>query len=144
MVRLLAFIRHADPGLVLGAGVGDTGEPDLAIKDLTGAMRLSIDVGLPDWRRVKKSVLRTREHVVYTYGGRAATSWWKLAAEPLAACPNLTVMAVPDATLAAMAALIERSMEFDCMVQDGELRLTAGTRSVSADIVSWQTVTNLP
>ena len=48
MVRLIAFTLYANEALTFGKGLSDDEEPDLWQKDLTGAIQLWIDVGLPD------------------------------------------------------------------------------------------------
>jgi hypothetical protein len=51
--RLVAtyWAWHADPALSFGKGLSAEDEPDLWRKDLTGAIELWIEVGLPDERR---------------------------------------------------------------------------------------------
>ena len=48
MARLLAFALNADEALAFGKGLSSDDEPDLWQKDLTGAIQLWIEVGLPD------------------------------------------------------------------------------------------------
>ena len=50
MVRLLAFAQNAHEALSFANGLSTDDEPDLWQKDLTGAIELWIDVGLPDER----------------------------------------------------------------------------------------------
>ena len=47
MVRLVAFALHASEELAFTKGLSDTDEPDLWEKDLTGAVKLWIEVGQP-------------------------------------------------------------------------------------------------
>ena len=58
MVRLLAFILHADEQLNFTRGLCVDDEPDLWQKNLTNEIELWIDVGLPDERRVRKACSR--------------------------------------------------------------------------------------
>ena len=48
MVRLLAFALHAHEYLEFGQGMTADDEADVWQKDLTGAIELWIDVGMPD------------------------------------------------------------------------------------------------
>ena len=50
MVRLLAFMLFADERLEFGRGISSDDEPDLWLKDLTGAIDLWISVGQLDER----------------------------------------------------------------------------------------------
>ena len=124
MVRLLAFALNADEALEFGRGLSTEDEPDLIRRDLTGAIELWIDVGLPDEREVRKAAGRAREVKVYTYGGRAAALWWEQNRAALARLSNLTVIDVPDDVAAAVAALAARSMRIDCTIQEGQLWLS--------------------
>lgn len=47
MVRLIGFAMYANEALIFGKGLSDDEEPDLWQKDLTGAIELWMDVGLP-------------------------------------------------------------------------------------------------
>ena len=55
MVRLLAFALHAHEYLEFGQGMTNDDEADLWQKDLTGAIELWIDVGIPDEKLIRKA-----------------------------------------------------------------------------------------
>src|SRR5260221_12260054 len=76
MVRLLAFAMNADEALEFGRGLSSEDEPDLVKRDLTGAIELWIDVGLPDEREIRKASGRSDAVKVYIYGGRSAAPRW--------------------------------------------------------------------
>jgi len=93
MLRVLAFALHADPGLAFGRGISTDDEPDLWQRDLTGAIRLWIDVGQPDEKLVRRACGRAHEVVVYTFG-RGADLWWGRSQGALARMQNLRVLRV--------------------------------------------------
>jgi uncharacterized protein YaeQ len=126
MVRLLAFALNADERLEFGRGLSSEGEPDLSKTDLTGAIDLWIDVGLPDEREVRKASGRAREVKVYLYGGRAASLWWGQNQAALARLDNLTVVDVPDDFASSLTRLAQRNMRLDCTIQEGRLYLSHG------------------
>lgn len=130
MVRLLAFALHADEQLVFGKGLSSDDEPDLWQKDLTGAIDLWIDVGLPEERRVRRAAGRARQVVLYCYGGRVAEIWWEQNRSAFERLQNLTVIRLPPESTQALAALAERGMNLQCMMQDGELLLTGSGNSL--------------
>jgi uncharacterized protein YaeQ len=125
MVRLLAFALNADDALEFGRGLSSEDEPDLIKRDLTGAIDLWIDVGLPDEREVRKAAGRSREVKVYVYGGRSAALWWTQNEGALARLRNLSVIEIPEAVADAVAALAERNMRIDCTIQDAQVWLAA-------------------
>jgi uncharacterized protein YaeQ len=57
MVRVLAYALNAHERLAFGKGLSDVEDPDLSLKDLTGRVQLWIEVGLPDEKTDRKSVV---------------------------------------------------------------------------------------
>ena len=129
MVRLLAFALNADEALEFGRGLSAEDEPDLVKRDLTGAIETWIEVGLPDEREVRKAAGRARVVKVYAYGGRSASLWWEQNRAALERLDNLTVIEIPEDALATIGAMAERTMRFDCTIQEGQLYFSgeAGT-----------------
>jgi uncharacterized protein YaeQ len=131
MMRLLAFALHADEALSFGGGLSTEDEPDLWRKDLTGVIELWIEVGQPDEKRIRRACGRSQQVVIYTYSGRGAQLWWDKISGELARCKNLRVFDVAAGTSAELAALAQRSMRLQCIVQDGELQLMSETCNVN-------------
>ena len=121
MVRVLAFALYADEALGFGKGLSAEDEPDLWLKDLTGAIDLWIEVGLPDEKRIRKACGRATQVVVIAYGGRVAEMWWEQNAKALARCDNLTVLNLPVDVSMGLAALSQRTMRLQCLIQDGQI-----------------------
>lgn len=129
MVRLLAFTLHAGPALVFGKGLSTEDEPDLWQKDLTGAIEQWVDVGLPDERRILKACGRAGQVAVYCYGSTSAI-WWSQLASRLERAKNLRVYSLAPAATQALALLAERNMRLQCTVQDGQIWINSGDRTV--------------
>ena len=130
MVRLLAFALHADERLEFGRGLSADDEPALWRKDLTGAIELWIEVGLPDEREIRKACGKANRVVVLCYGGRGADLWWEQNRDRLERLRNLTVVALPSAATQELAALASRSMGLQCSIQDGQAWLTDGAQTI--------------
>ncbi len=132
MVRLLAFAIHASAALTFTKGLFDTDEPDLWCKDLTGAIELWIEVGQPDEKRILKACGRSQQVIVYSYG---ATShiWWKQIANKVERARNLTVINLPSDAAADLATLAQRTMQLQCTIQDGQIWLTDGSKTVEIE-----------
>lgn len=133
MVRVLAFALYASDTLAFGKGLSTEDEPDLWQKDLTGAIDLWIDVGLPDERDIRKACGRSRQVVVVTYGRAAADIWWNQHRSKLEKLNNLTVLRLPAETTQELAALVNRSMQLQCTIQDGEVLVSGESGSVRAE-----------
>lgn len=131
MVRLVAFALHASERLEFGKGLSTDDEPDLWRRDYTGEIELWIDLGQPDESRIRKACGRARQVVVVNYAGRAADLWWDKNAAALSRLGNLTVIDLDEASVDALAAMIERSMRFNALIQDGELQLMGDSGTVT-------------
>lgn len=129
MVRLLAFVLYADERLEFGRGVGSEDEPDLWQRSLSGEIERWIDLGQPDEASIRRACGRAREVVVIGYQPRSFAPWWEKNAAALARCGNLRVLEVDGA--AELAALCARSMQLQCLVQDGEVQLIGDGGSVT-------------
>ena len=136
MVRLLAFALNADEGLDFGRGLSSEDEPDLVKRDLTGAIDLWIDVGLPDERAIRKAAGRARQVKVYAYGGRSAALWWAQTESALARLRNVTVVEIPDSVAASLTSLAQRNMRFDCTIQDAQVWLAANGETIHFEPVT--------
>ena len=123
MLRVLAFAMYADPALIFGKGLSSEDEPDLWRKDLTGAIELWIEVGLPDEKRIRRACGRARHVVVLTYGGRVADLWWQQNQTALQRQDKLTIINLAADESRALAALVARGMQLQCTLQENELWL---------------------
>ncbi|MEW6765718.1 MAG: YaeQ family protein [Pseudomonadota bacterium] len=131
MVRLLAFALNADEALSFTRGLSTDDEPDVWKKDLAGDIDLWIEVGQPDERRLRKACGRARKVIAYAFGGRTADIWWEKIAKDLARLENLSVFNVPEASSAALEALVQRTMRLSCTIQDGDIWISDGQVNVS-------------
>jgi len=134
MVRLLAFALNADENLVFAKGLADIEEPDLWRKDYTGAIKLWVEVGQPDERRLLKACGRAEQVVAYCYASNSSI-WWQGIGNRLERAKNLTVWNLPVATSQALEKMAQRTMQLQCTIQDGQLWLTNDDQTVQVDLV---------
>jgi uncharacterized protein YaeQ len=133
MIRLLAFALHADERLEFGGGLSKDDEPDLWRRSLTGEIEQWIELGQPDEQSIRKACGRARQVVVISYSGRSSDVWWDKIADGLARSKNLTVIDIPAATVQAIASLVDRTMELQCLIQDGQAQLMSAKVNVSVE-----------
>ncbi len=136
MVRLLAFALHAHEYLEFGQGMTADDEADLWQKDLTGAIELWIDVGIPDEKLIRKASGRANQVIVYCYGGRVADMWFAQNSGQFERLKNLTVINLPVESTRAIAKLAQRNMQLQCTIQDGQVWLGDGKDSVIIERVT--------
>ena len=130
MVRLLAFALEAVEHLAFSRGLSADDEPAIWAKDLTGAIELWVEVGLPEDQLLRRACGRARLVKVYCYGGHGAQLWWKSVEDKLARNDNLSVIDLPQEGTRAMAKLAQRTMRLQYTIQEGAVWVTDGTESV--------------
>lgn len=140
MVRLLAFALNAGEALVFGRGLSADDEPDILEKDLTGAIRLWIDVGLPDEKLIRKAAGRAARVMVYAYGGKIVDIWHGENRSGLAKLGNLAIVNVPQAASQQLASLAQRTMDIQCTIQDGQIWFSAGDETIQIELETLQAV----
>jgi uncharacterized protein YaeQ len=140
MVRLLAFACNADEALEFGRGLSTDDEPDIWQKDLTGAIQLWIDVGLPDEKLLRKACGRARQVVLYAYGGKSVDVWYAENRTRLERLENLSIFVVSATITQALADLAQRSMNLQCTIQDGQIWFSAGDETVQIEPVVLQSM----
>ncbi len=129
MLRVLLYALYAQPGMALTKGLFDVDEPDLWVKDLTGAIKLWIDIGQPDESRLRKACGRAEQVVVVCHAA-SCDVWWKQIEGRLSRLRNLSVLRVQAPAAQALAALAQRTMRLQCLVQDGVVTLSSDTAAV--------------
>ncbi len=135
MVRLIGFALYANEALIFGKGLSDDEEPDLWQKDLTGAIQLWMDVGLPTEKDIRKACGRSRQVVVVLYGGRIADMWWDTNSKGVLKLSNLTVINLPETQ--ELAGLAGKSINISCTIQDSEILVSndAGSFTITPVIL---------
>ncbi|QOY51989.1 YaeQ family protein [Candidatus Sulfurimonas baltica] len=136
MVRLSAFVFNADESLVFCKGISQDDEPDLWQRSLDGEIKLWIDLGQPDEKRIKKACGRSEKVILYTYQDGAALAWWKQAEKALKRFKNLSVIYLSiDGDIEQ---LVERTISLQCNMSDGELSLIGEESSVTIRQERWK------
>lgn len=90
-------------------------------KSLSDEIELWIELGLPDESRLRKACNRARQVVLYAYGARAVPVWLEKHKNKLSRFRNLTIIELPTESTEALAELVERNMNFQISIQDGEV-----------------------
>jgi len=140
MVRLIAFSIHAQENLVFTKGISDADEPDIWLKDLTGAIDLWIEVGQPTETRILKACGRAKQVVVYCHNGHSSKIWWDSASGKLARAKNLKVVLLPIEPIRELAAELQRNMVLHVNIQENELFVSTPNNQVSLLPTVWRDV----
>ena len=135
MVRVIAFIVNASESLVFTKGLSTDDEPDLWQKSLTNDIECWVDLGQPDEKRIRKACGRADKVIIYTYHERKAKVWWDQIADKLSRFDNLKVFHVEAEGVDAM---VQRNMQLQCNIQDGEIYLNDDAISVDVKISQYE------
>ena len=133
MARVLMYALNAQEGIAFTRGLSEADEPEIWVKDLTGQITLWIDIGQPDETRLRKACGRAEQVIAVCYSS-SCELWWKSLENKLTRLKNLTVLQLPVATSQALAALAERSMRLQCMVQDDDVWMSTDTTRVPVEL----------
>jgi uncharacterized protein YaeQ len=142
VTRLLAYCLEFTEGITFSTkGLSDPDEPAILVRDLTGALRSWIEVGLPEAPRLHKAAKATARVVVYPT--RDAAAWLaRLAGERIHRAQHIEINLIDTLLLNTLAARLERRMEFDLSVSEGTLYLSLGEETLSGS-VEQQRLSNL-
>ena len=147
MLRLVALALNAhklqdvcdgDGTLAFGAGLSNPDEPDVWLRDFTGARALWIEVGQPEDKPLIKAcgkadeVLRLLPSTTPPRSGGAAS---RTSSRGRRTC---SVYRVPTAASQALAALAQRSMQLQATLQEGVLMLGDSARHVDIEPLRWK------
>jgi uncharacterized protein YaeQ len=125
VTRVLAYCLEYAEGLGFSRGLAEPDEPALAVRDLTGAIRVWIDVGAPDAARMHRASKAAARVVVYTHKDpRTVTRQW--AGERIHRIEALELYQVESALLSALVTRLSRRMVFALSVSGGQLYVTIG------------------
>ena len=129
MARLVAFILNANDDLVFCKGIDQDDEPDLWEKALDGDIKLWIDLGQPDEKRIKKACGRAEKVIIYTYQENMATPWFAQIEGILSRFKNLSIVHINiDEEIED---LVKRGMNLQCNISDDELTLIEKDTSIT-------------
>ncbi|GBU11513.1 hypothetical protein AwEntero_01140 [Enterobacterales bacterium] len=138
MLRLLAWICHADERLSFTRGLSAEDEPEIWRKNDHGGIELWVELGLPDEKRLKKACNQSRHVVLYVYSERAAKVWWPSVQSKANSFGNLTVRFIDDELLAQLTAFANRNMILQATLQDGTIWLSDAQNNLEIQFSEWK------
>jgi uncharacterized protein YaeQ len=134
VARILAYALEFTDGIAFSRGLSEPEEPSIAVRDLTGRIRVWIDVGMPDAARLHKACKAAPRVVVYTHKDPAQLVG-RVAGERIHRAEAIELYAIDRGLIAAVVARLDRRMEFALSVADRELYLSLGSETLSGAVV---------
>ena len=133
VARVLAYALEFTDGIAFSRGLSEPEEPSIAVRDLTGAIRVWIEVGTPDAARLHKACKVAPRVVVYTHKDPAQILD-RLAGERIHRAETIELYAIDRRLIAAVVARLDRRMGFALSVANRELYLSMGTETLSGAV----------
>jgi uncharacterized protein YaeQ len=135
MARVLAYALEYTEGIDFSkGGVSDPEEPAILVRDMTGAISVWIEVGLPDAARLHKASKASPRVAVYTHRDPAQLVG-RLTGERIHRAGALELYAIDQNLIAALVERLDRRMGFALSVNERELYVSIGTETLSGKVV---------
>lgn len=129
MLRIVAFIMHANENLAFTKGLSDVELPDIWLKNLHDGIELWIELGQPSEQRIKKGCNQSKQMSIFSYQNNAFEQWWLKEEKVLTLRKNLTIHTLPEALGEQLANQVSRQMAIQCSIQDGQAWFTFDNES---------------
>ncbi|MEH6457798.1 MAG: YaeQ family protein [Cocleimonas sp.] len=123
MMRIVAYIYNANDHLMLRKQQWRDDQPELIEQSFDNKIKLWIDLGQPDFNRIKKACRLSKNVIVYSYNKNHTKSWWDKNKSKLNQFKNLEVYAVNTDNLNK---LNNKRMTLNCTLQNGDLQINDG------------------
>ena len=132
MMRMIAFAYNASESLSFTKGLSSEDEPEIWQKSLIDDIELWIDFGQLDDKRIRKACGRSDKVIIYTYNEGKASVWWDQIKSKLDRYSNLSIFHI--VVEEDIESLVNRNMQLQCNIEDGEMYLGDEDKSFSIRI----------
>ena len=133
VVRVLAYCLEYAPGIAFSNGIAEPEEPAIAVRDLTGRVRVWIEIGAPDAARVHKASKAAPRVAVYTHKDPSIIlrQW---SGERIHRAEEVELYSLDRRFVEALAARLERRMVLSLSVTGERLYVTQGDDAFESDV----------
>jgi uncharacterized protein YaeQ len=133
LTRVLAYALEYTDGIGFSRGLSEPDEPAIFVRDLTGALRVWVEIGTPDAERLHRASKAAPRVVVYTHRDPAQFVR-RLAGERIHRVEALELYAIDRGLLGDLAARLDRRMAFSLSVTDRDLYLSIGSDTLTGRV----------
>ncbi|MGV3707544.1 MAG: YaeQ family protein [Gemmatimonas sp.] len=134
LTRVLAYCLEYEEGIAFSkGGLSDPDEPPITVRDLTGALKVWIEIGTPDANRLHKASKASPRVVVYLHKepGVILRTW---ASSSIHRADKLELYAMDRELLSELVPKLDRRTKFSLSVTDGALYVDLGGKSYSGTV----------
>jgi len=133
VARLLAYCLEYQEGIAFSSGLSDPDEPTIAVRDLTGAVRVWIEIGTPDAARLHKASKAADRVAVYTHKDPAQLLR-QLEGERMHRADAMDIYSFDRGFIAAFAQRLDRRMAFAISTADRHILVALDGAVLESDI----------
>jgi len=130
MMRIVAYIYNANDALSIRKQQWNHDDPELIEQSVDNGIKLWIDLGQPNLKRVKKACKISKSVIIYTYNKQHTQSWWNKNKNKLNHFKNLSVYLVNADEIEK---LNNKRMSLNCTLQDGDLTINDGELNLTIE-----------
>lgn len=129
LTRVLAYCFEYAPGIAFSNGLFEPDEPTIAVRDLTGLLKVWIDVGAPEASRLHRAAKAAPRVVVYTH--KDPGPWVaRLTGERIHRSESLELYALDRDWLANLTRRLARRMSFSLTISEQTVYLSIGEETL--------------
>jgi uncharacterized protein YaeQ len=133
LTRVLAYALEYTEGIAFSRGLSDPDEPAIAVRDLTGALRVWVEVGTPDAERLHRAAKAADRVVVYTHKDPAQFVR-QLAGERIHRIEALELYSIDRTLITALVERLDRRMAFSLSINDRDLYISIGSDTLTGGV----------
>ncbi|HET9833096.1 MAG TPA: YaeQ family protein [Vicinamibacterales bacterium] len=134
VTRILAYALEYTEGIEFSRGISDPEEPTISVRDLTGRLKVWVEIGNPDASRVHKASKASPRVAIYTHKDPKQLVE-RLAGERIHRAEDVELWAIDRAFIAHVASRLDRRMSFSLSVTDRELLLSIESDTLTGRLV---------
>ncbi len=133
VARVLAYCLEYQEGIAFSKGLSEPDEPAIAVRDLTGALLVWIEIGSPDAARLHKASKAAPRVVVYCHKDPRQLLR-QLSGERIHRREALEIAVLDRQFIAEVVERLDRRMKLELSVTDGHLYLTLAGKTLEAPV----------
>jgi uncharacterized protein YaeQ len=132
--RVLAYCLEYAEGISFSRGIAEADTPALAVRDLTGALQVWIDVGAPDAARLHKASKAAPRVAIYTHR-EPRHVLQPLAGERIHRAADIELYAIDRALIDGLVARLDRRNAWDLSVTERHVYVAIGGETIEGELV---------
>jgi uncharacterized protein YaeQ len=133
MSRVLAYCLEYAEGIGFSKGIAEADVPALSVRDLTGALKVWIDVGAPDSARLHKASKAAPRVAVYTHR-EPRHVLQALAGARIHRAAELELYAIDRALIDGLVARLDRRNGWEMSVTERHVYVSVGGQTIDGDV----------